>query len=656
MCRPPRSYGTRSVPATLVTARAAWAKKTMAMTRRWLALGCGACVGVLSVIVFGIGPRSWWSTAGSLFESCCGREATCAFSKCVSEQEGEPAAGRALLVSTDDFPGRLERPPVKFDHDKHTFALQPEGCEQCHREDQNGDLLFTYPKVRDGTGRKALMNSFHDDCIGCHQERRKQGKEAGPVTCGECHVLDREYARHTNVPVLPEYDEVLRDTYHRDCIACHREPAKMAENAGALDWKSFYVAQKSKTEERWPKVDFDYFLHDKHDKALEGKCQLCHYISPARQNRLSAEGKQPAHRDWLLDIDETNDLSERAVAHARCINCHLKRRGQDNRAGPVSCGECHNGVQRTIEQMADVPRPKCDQEDRILMRLDQGARAKAVAFNHASHVASSRSCQECHHKTLRACRDCHGVKGSEEGGWVTLAEAHHKVSSNWSCVGCHEKEKSKPDCAGCHQGMQRGLVQSACSGCHTGSLDKLDMAAKLPAPEDLIPADTKPKIQIGELEDAYAPSTMPHLAIAKRLTDLSNSSTLARHFHTDPMTICAGCHHLTPLEAKTQPPRCSTCHTVRHEPIGKMPTLLGAYHQQCLGCHRQMDRDARKMPQSCTGCHEEKSLKTVGNALRGVPGGGVAASMSIPGTPRRAFPTADPPGVTESHFAAQVQD
>ncbi len=50
--------------------------------------------------------------------------------------------------------------------------------------------------------------------------------------------------------------------------------------------------------------------------------------------------------------------------------------------------------------------------------------------------------------------------------------------------------------------------------------------------------------------------------------------------------------------------------------------------------------------------------RTVGNALRGVPEGGVAASMAIPGTPRRAFPTVDRPKIklrftTDSYSRAQ---
>jgi hypothetical protein len=230
-----------------------------------------------------------------------------------------------------------------------------------------------------------------------------------------------------------------------------------------------------------------------------------------------------------------------------------------------------------------------------------------VAFDHKSHVANSRSCQECHHKTLRPCGDCHTVQGSEKGGGITLAEAHHKVSSPLSCVGCHEVEKSKSDCAGCHQFLPRGLVQDSCSGCHSGSLERLQRHEKLPPPESLIPENVHDKIEIGRIEEAYQPAAMPHLAMARKLTEISKRSTLASYFHTERMTVCAGCHHLGPLEAKASLPSCATCHTTRHEPTSGTPTLLGAYHQRCLGCHHRMDPGGRAMPQTCTGCHAEKS-------------------------------------------------
>jgi len=515
------------------------------------------------------------------------------------------SAGQARFITVSDVFGELERPPVRFDHDKHTRALEKEGCRPCHRTEDDGNFLFTYLNVGEQTDRTDLMNVFHDDCTGCHTQRAQQGRETGPVTCGECHVIERPRDEHQYVPVMPDYYEVLRDTYHSDCTACHREPSKVAEDAGALDWKSFYVTHK-KTETEWPEVTFDYLTHARHVEALEDQCELCHSISPEKLEELKAEGKEPAGGDWVWDVDEKTSLTERRPAHTRCINCHLQRRTETNQAGPVHCGECHSGERRAIEELADVPRPDCGQDDMMLIQLEEGARAKAVAFDHQSHVANSRSCQDCHHKTLRPCQDCHTVDGDEKGQEITLAEAHHEVSSSRSCVGCHEAEKSKAECAGCHQLMPGGLVHAGCSGCHTGTLDRLQAPGKLPPPEELIPEDVGEEILIGRIEDAYEPARLPHLHKAQELTEISNASALASYFHTDRMTVCVGCHHLGPLEAKADVPSCATCHTARDEPGGATPTLLGSYHQRCLGCHGRMDPAEQEMPQSCTGCHEEK--------------------------------------------------
>lgn len=514
---------------------------------------------------------------------------------------------RFIFISIPDAFEDLDRAPVKFYHDKHALALEKEGCEQCHARDEKGRFVFTFPRERNESSRDALMNGYHDSCIGCHREMTDAGEKTGPLTCGECHVIEKDYYKKEYLPILPEYYEALRDTYHKDCLACHQEPAKSAEDAGGLDWKNFYVKKQTILEETWPEVLFDYYLHDRHDKTLEEQCELCHTISPEREKELAAEGKEPACKDWLREIDEEQSLTERETAHPRCINCHLERKEKkEEKTGPVYCKDCHTGVERTIAEMADVPRMECEQEERILILIEEGARAKGVPFNHKTHQENTRSCQDCHHETLRPCKECHTLAGSEEGDGITLAEAYHEDSSPWSCIGCHETEKEKPSCAGCHHLMERGLVSSACDTCHTGSLDSLDTERKMPLPEDLIPDDVKDELEISLLSDEYEPSTFPHKKIVKNLTDRSDESRLASYFHTEETALCAGCHHLGPVEKKQTIAPCSACHTARREPERATPTLLGAYHQQCLGCHRHMGGTEEEMPQSCTGCHEEK--------------------------------------------------
>jgi hypothetical protein len=97
----------------------------------------------------------------------------------------------------DAFKG-LQRPPVKFTHEKH--ADRYPNCTECHHtyEYQGGKKVNDWNgegqpcsechKVTTDGKKLGLMNSFHEACTGCHRGLDKEGKKAGPVTCGECHV------------------------------------------------------------------------------------------------------------------------------------------------------------------------------------------------------------------------------------------------------------------------------------------------------------------------------------------------------------------------------------------------------------------------------------------------------------------------------------
>ena len=115
---------------------------------------------------------------------------------------------------------------------------------------------------------------------------------------------------------MPSYYDPLRDTRHGECLNCHREPAKTAEDAGVLDWKKFYVKVSENYKVAWPKVGFDYQLHDKHDKALEQKCEECHYLSPQQKATIAVEAREPKCKDWLRELDPAGSLIDQKTAHA----------------------------------------------------------------------------------------------------------------------------------------------------------------------------------------------------------------------------------------------------------------------------------------------------------------------------------------------------
>ena len=556
-------------------------------------------------------------------------------------------AGRPLYISISEVFRDLERPPVKFYHDRHARALEQEGCEECHLKDAADELIYSFPKQRNDSTPETLMNSYHDSCIGCHSERAAAGKTAGAVTCGECHAMDAGYHSIEYLPRLPEYYEPLRDTYHRDCVACHKDPPKTAHDATKLNWKSFYIREKETIDTSWPKVVMDYKLHYQHEQALDKKCELCHRTPCGEEGAMVyVKGTESSCRDCHKDTDMDNQLSYRHLSHNECIGCHLERSKERKKAGPFYCSECHTGIETTPEELRYVPREERNQPQKVLIEAT-GARMQGVPFDHQLHELATTTCQECHHDTLNKCSTCHTQKGSSEGDWVPLAEAYHERTSSWSCVGCHETKTQAADCAGCHSLMKPELKESSCVTCHSGAPDAASgfvplpetalpdmeelsaelsftlsgydgLALQLPllaVPEALLPDNTQEKIQIALLEKSYDASELPHLKIVKKLTDISNNNRLSRYFHADQMTMCSGCHHLGPLTLKQTPPLCSTCHTSKNSPQKNTPTLLGAYHRQCLGCHKAMGGEEKERPQSCTGCHKEKmpeALQTAG--------------------------------------------
>ena len=565
-----------------------------------------------------------------------------------AQTDSAAPAGQPVYISISEVFKDLQRPPVKFYHDRHARALEKEGCEECHPKDATGKLMYSFPKQKNIRTAETLMNSYHDRCIGCHNERAAAGKTAGAVTCGECHTVDAGYHSIEYLPRLPEYYEPLRDTYHRDCIACHKDLPKTARDATKLDWKGFYIREKDTIEASWPTVVMDYKLHYQHEQALEKKCELCHRtFCEAEDKMVYVKGSESSCRDCHTDKDQDNRLSYRHLSHNQCIGCHQERSKENKKAGPFYCNDCHTGIERSVEEMAYVPREERNQPQKLLIEIP-GARMKGVPFDHRIHELKTTTCQACHHDTLNRCSTCHTQRGSSEGDWVPLAEAYHASTSAWSCVGCHETTKQAPDCAGCHSQMKKELSESSCLTCHSGAPDESRgfipapdsaipgadelsgelvfsltgydwMPFQLPllaAPEALLPDNTREKMEIALLEKSYDPSQLPHLKIVKKLTDISNNNRLSRYFHAGETTLCAGCHHVGPLAVKQTPPLCSACHTSKNSPQKNTPTLLGAYHRQCLGCHKAMGGEEKEKPQSCSGCHKEKPSAPMQTAAR----------------------------------------
>jgi hypothetical protein len=99
------------------------------------------------------------------------------------------------FIESKAFENR-QRPGVEFNHLLHYEILE---CTDCHHDYVDGENIWDMYSGKnycsdchtvsgeDDTGM-GLMQAFHEQCVGCHQETFKQGKNTGYIMCGECHV------------------------------------------------------------------------------------------------------------------------------------------------------------------------------------------------------------------------------------------------------------------------------------------------------------------------------------------------------------------------------------------------------------------------------------------------------------------------------------
>lgn len=86
----------------------------------------------------------------------------------------------------------MRRGPVPFKHDQHNEKAKITDCKACHHQYKNGKLdpagdsvgtkCSECHTVAGGKNGMPLTRAYHRQCENCHKE-----KNAGPVTCGECH-------------------------------------------------------------------------------------------------------------------------------------------------------------------------------------------------------------------------------------------------------------------------------------------------------------------------------------------------------------------------------------------------------------------------------------------------------------------------------------
>lgn len=512
-----------------------------------------------------------------------------------------PGKPDLIRIETLAAYGKLELPPVTFFHDKHTKALAKENksCEACHQTvNQQLQLTFMRPA---GAKPENLKEIYHTNCIGCHQQTAAAGKPSGPLDgfCRSCHNakppapgqleagMDKIlHARHLNPQLIP-----APEGGPDNCSRCHHVYDQQAK-------KLVYV------------------------KGQEGSCRYCH-----------GEHSTPTA------------ISYRQAAHQQCVLCHLNlAQQQAARQAPVTCGACHGAAgqaqiaKKNQEWLAQqpqqqVPRLKRGQPDATLITYQGKAEAKGpslppVAFDHKAHEQYTDSCRTCHHASLDSCSSCHTLGGSAKGGMVTYEQAMHRPTSDYSCLGCHQKAKEAANCAACHARLAQASQPDpgSCQQCHkpipggiVSPSQKAALAETLLSNRTLTAktyatGEIPDKVKIDLLSKKYEPVEMAHRRHMEAILKGVKDSKLAAAFHSDPGTLCQGCHHHSP--ASKEPPRCVNCHpqtegvAAYHPGEPSRPGLKAAYHGQCMDCHQILA--VKPVATACTDCHKEKPTVAMG--------------------------------------------
>ena len=298
-----------------------------------------------------------------------------------------------------------------------------------------------------------------------------------------------------------------------------------------------------------PAVEFDHAAHTGALKA-EG-CQKCHTVDD--------KGLTPA-LTATLNVSERERLID--VFHDTCMSCHEQRATEGLKAGPVTCGECHQ-------------RRAPGESERAAMAFDYSL--------HARHVrAFPEKCDTCHHvydeveKKLRyvkdkeeACRACHGAVDVEKN--LSLANAAHR-----QCIACHLDRARRQ--------LDGGPVE--CVGCHdTATVREIKQLEEIP------------RLVRGQPDQMWV----------HRPDGVSQLVAFDHKAHEPRTTFCTSCHH-----ENLQP--CRDCHTVGGTAEGGKVTLEQAYHAagsrwSCIGCHRVAQETS-----GCVGCHGGMPAKSGGSA------------------------------------------
>ena len=210
----------------------------------------------------------------------------------VSSSEGVPEA-----ISLGSVAKVYE--PVAFSHEMHSVLT--EDCGDCHHHSEAGQTLpcgKCHPATLGSkkAGPPGLKDAYHGQCIACHKEM-----EMGPTGCMDCHTK-----RNAETQAAKQVSQ----------------EAPVKQKSEALP-ETFTL---SSLEKIYQPVVFSHAMHTE----MAEECASCHHHSPAGQT--PACGK--CHGE-PFDPQNLNMPGLKGAYHLQCMTCHR------DVGAPVGCTECH---------------------------------------------------------------------------------------------------------------------------------------------------------------------------------------------------------------------------------------------------------------------------------------------------------------------------
>jgi len=407
------------------------------------------------------------------------------------ESVDRDAPDTQIVMSLDEALGEMERPPVLFDHGKHTESLKEDGCRVCHKPDAEGKVTYEFCTWGESADRRAIIDANHEKCAACHGGDAEGSEKARELACGECHVEDFEYRAYKWYRATFNHADHI-DLMEKGCDTCHH---KYDERTG----ESIY------------------------QKGDEAACGSCH--------KRKDEGKKSALRK---------------AGHTRCIGCHEERYPEVKKeADPYSCNGCHKPEEEPAEvhEVELAARPYEKRPTKLLLSYP-GSIMPAVPFDHKKHVPEddcAKTCHPFHARTLArfdtrfvrsgdACQQCHLLAEVKiMTGGVEADKVYHDPESPHSCRGCHIKENEKPK-------KEEEKSPVTCKGCHTGGevleavVEEFDLEAQPEGPETYV---------IARLSKKRLPVKFPHARHAKMV---DNCNACHHESPEKEIPTCYACH------------------------------------------------------------------------------------------------------------------